>query len=51
MVNKDLYLHWINQGMLQKLKHTGKRNKIVKKDPNNYPVQMIKNWQNMTQKT
>ena len=48
---KDLYLHWINQGLILKLKQNGQRNKIAKKDPYNYPVQMITNWQNRTQKT
>ena len=40
----------VNKGLLLKLKHNGQRNKILKKDPNNYPVQIIKNWQNRTQK-
>ena len=48
---KDLYLHWINQEMLSKLKQKGQRNKIVKKYPYNYPVQIITNWQNRTQNT
>ena len=34
---KYLYLHWINQGLLRKLKQNGQRNMIVK-DPYNYPV-------------
>ena len=38
IVRKDLYLHWINQGLLRKLKQNVQRNKIVKKYPYNYPV-------------
>ena len=29
IVKKYLNLHWINQGLLQKLKHNGQRNKIL----------------------
>ena len=51
IVKKYLNLHWINQGLLSKLKHNGQRNKIVKQYPYNYPVQMITNSKNRTQKT
>ena len=50
-VKKYLNLHWINQGLVQKLKQNGQRNKILKKYPYNYPVQMITNCENSTQKT
>ena len=50
MVKKDLNLHWINQGLLRKLKQNRQRNMIVKKDPYNYPVQMIKNLQSQNPK-
>ena len=43
IVKKDLNLHWINQGLVRKLKQNGQRNKIVKKDPYSYPVQIITN--------
>ena len=42
IVRKYLYLHWINQGLLRKLKQNGQKNMIVKKYPYNDPVQMIK---------
>ena len=51
MVKKYLNLHWINQGLVGKLKQNGQRNKIVKQDLYNYPVQMITNFENRIQKT
>ena len=50
-VKKVLNHHWINQGLLQKLKQNGQRNKIVKGDPYNYPVKMITNCENRIQNT
>ena len=51
IVKKDLYLHWTNQGLIRKLKQNRQRNQIVKQYLYNYPVQMIKNWQDWTQMT
>ena len=48
---KDLNHRRINQDQVQKLKQNGQRNKIVKKDHYNYPVQMIRNCENRIQKT
>ena len=50
-IKRYLNLHGINQGLLRKLKQNGQRNKILKKDPYNYPVQMIANCENKNQKT
>ena len=35
--------HWINQGLVRKLKQNRQISKILKRDPYNYPVQMITN--------
>ena len=50
-VKKDLNHHYINQGLVHKLKQNLQRNKLVKKYPYNYPVQMITNCENRIQKT